>query len=222
MTLDGTGNKQDTSATKQDSSGSGKGTQTVETPSTFTKEMVDKAVSDALSKAGRNAKSLSELEQRLNTGMADLTAKQQAWQKEKEEAEELAVADDMPALTALREGRRRKTADEAKVTELTDRETKLAKREVELADVVERDRILTRTQLAAEVAVEKGVSIDAILKLAKEDTREAYEAVAEVLPKAKELPVLTPDSSRISGGIDLDSLSPREKIDRGLAKLREK
>ena len=150
-------------------------------------------------------------------------AKQVAWQKKLDDAEEEAVADDMPALTALRAERKRKADDAAKVTELTEREAKLAKREIELADIVERDRVLTRTQLAAEVAVDKGVSMDAILKLAKADTREAYEAVAEVLPKAKELPVLISDSSRMNrGGIDLDSLSPREKIAAGIEEAKKK
>ncbi len=222
MPGDGTEQMQDTSVAKQDSSVEATGTQTAETP-TFTKAMLDKAVSDALSKAGRSAKSLGEMEQKLNSGMAELVAQRATWQKEREEAEEAAIADDMPALTALRERRRKKAEEETKTAELTDREAKLAQREAELAEIVERDRILTRTQLAAEVAVEKGVSIDAILKLAKEDTREAYEVVAEVLPKTKEPPVLVSDSGRNNrGGIDLDNMSPKEKIEMGLEKLRKK
>ncbi|MCJ7791868.1 MAG: hypothetical protein MUP49_05630 [Dehalococcoidia bacterium] len=222
MAMDGTEQTKDTSAKEQDSSAIAKGTSPAETPGTFTKAQIDKAVSDALSKAGRDAKSLSELQKKLETGMADLTTKQTAWQKQQEEAEETAVADDLPALTALRARRQKKADDEAKNTELTERETKLAKRETEIADIIERDRILNRTQLAAEVATERGVSIDAILKLAKEDTREAYETVAELLPKVKEPTVLITDSGRARGyGIDANTMSWQEQIKYGLEHIKK-
>lgn len=144
-------------------------------------------------------------------------AEQAAWQKKQDEEEEEAVRDDRPAYDALLERRKKKAEDEAKVTELTERVAKVTKRETELAAVIERDKILTRTQLAAEVAVEKGVSIDAILKLAKEDTREAYEAVAEVLPKVKELPEIIADSSRMGGGgTDFGKMSAEEKVKFGM------
>ena len=120
---------------------------------TSTKEMIDKAVNDALSAAGRSAKSLNEQQAKLDKQAADLTAKQMAWQRQQEEAEEMAVADDMPALTALRTKRQKEAEDKTRVTELTERESKLAAREAELADIVKQHEILTRTQLAAEVAV---------------------------------------------------------------------
>jgi len=176
-------------------------TSTEKTPETLTQEqIVEKAVSDALSKAGRTAKSLSELETRLNTGLAELTAQKTAWQKEKDEAEEYELRDQPEELTALRKERQRKADAETKATELTTREAKIAERETEFADIIAQHKILKRTELAAEVAVEKGVSMDAILKLAKEDTREAYEAVAEVLPKTDVLPVLLTDSGRTNRG----------------------
>ena len=217
--MDGTGNEKDTSAKGQDSSGSGKETSTVETPETLMKAQIDKAVNDALSKAGRIAKSLNEERQRLEKDKTELTAKQVAWQKEKDEAEELAVADDAPALTALRDRRRKKAEDEAKATTLAEREANLAKREAEIADIIERDRILTRTQLAAEVAVAKGVPIDTILKLAKEDTREAYEAVADAIPKAPDkLPVIIADSGKTNkGGTPL--VKARDKMLAGFGSL---
>ena len=214
--MDGTKNPQDALGVTPDPSAGKRGTSEKE-PETFTKEERDKAVSDALSKAGRTAKTFSELQQKLETGVADLTARQTKWQKERDEAEEFAVRDNPEALTELQERRRRKVEDETRVTELTTRETKLAEREAELADIVEQHRILKRTELAAEVAVEKGVSIDAILKLAKEDTREAYEAVAEVLPKVKEPLVLKPDSGRTIGGTNWRDLTTDQKIARGLS-----
>ena len=213
--MNGTGSEKDTSVVKQDSSGSGKETSKV--PETLTQEqIVEKAVNDALSKAGRTAKSLNELQQRLEKDKVELTAKQVAWQKERDESEELAVRDDPEALATLRAGRRKKADDEAKVTELTDREAKLAKSETEHAEALEQIRVINRTQLVSEVSVATGVPIDTLLKLAKEDTREAYEAVAEVLPKVKEPHVLKPDSGRTIGGTNWRDLTTDQKIARGL------
>jgi len=228
MVLDGTEERKDSSQVTVDTSSAPKGTLTEKTPETFTKEMVDKVVSDALSKVGRDAKSLTEREQRLAAGLAELVAKQAADLKKQEEAEEWDLRDQPEELAAKRAERRKKAADEAKVTEFAEREVKaaereakLALRETELADIVEQHRILTRTQLAAEVAVEKGVSMDAILKLAKADTREAYEEVAAVLPPAKEPHVLLPASGRTNrGGIDLSSLSPKERMQEREKRLR--
>ena len=214
--MDGTNDPKDALGATPDPLMGEKGTPTA-IPETLTRAEATKMVSDALSKAGRDAKTLSELKTRLDTGLADLTAKQTAWQRKQEEAEEEAVMDNPGALATLRAERKRKTDDEAKVTELAERETKLTARETELADIVERDRILQRTELAAEVAVEKGVSIDAILKLAKADTREAYLEVAAVLPPTKEPLVIVAHSGRTNRGSgNWHDWSADEKIRAGL------
>jgi len=213
-TKEGTTQEEKGQVTPPEATGSGPADVEVSPEAPVTREQeIEKAVHAALSQAGRDTASISELRKQVEKGMAELKAERVALQKQKEEEEEERFADDMPALVALRAERRKKADDEAKATELTEREARLATRETELADIVERDRILKRTELAAEVAVEKGVSIDAILKLAKEDTREAYEAVAELLPQVNPLPVLYPHSSRTNkGGIDVRSLSPDGKI----------
>ena len=132
--------------------------------------------------------------------------------------EEEAVMDDRPAYDALMARRAQKKEEATKATDLTTREAKIAEREAEFADIIEQHQILKRTQLAAEIATEKGVSMDAILKLAKADTREAYLEVAEVLPKTNELPVILSDSGRTNrGGTDWRALSPSEKIRYALA-----
>lgn len=215
--------KQDTSG-KQDSSVAGKETPKVETL-TFTKEMVDKAVSDALSKAGRTAKTLSEGEQKLNAGMADLAARQVAWQKEKDEAEEKAIpSDDFQALNDLRERRRKAAEDKTKATEFAEEKRRFDEEKAIHSERLMQLDMLDRTQLAAEVAVERGVSIDGILKgskLAKDYSRETMVSIAELLPPAKESPTIVSDSGRTTrGGIDFDNLSPREKIEMGLAKKK--
>lgn len=177
------------------------------TPKTFTESEHKKAIEDAIAQYGDRIK-----RERIDPIARELTEFKIQVQKEKDEAEEEAVADDMPALTALRENRRKK----AKVEELTEREAKLVKREADLVGIIERDRILTRTQLAAEVATEKGVSVDGILKgiaLTKEESREAMVAVAELLPQVKERGVLISDSGRTNrGGESLEGLSSGELL----------
>jgi len=213
-TKEGTTQEEMGQVTPPKTAGSGPADVEVSPEAPVTREQeIERAVHAALSQAGRDTASISELRKQVEKGMAELKAERVALQRQKEEEEEERFADDMPALIALRAERKKRADEEAKVTEIAERETKLATREAELADIVERDKILKRTQLAAEVAVKKGVSVDSILKLAKEDTREAYEVVAELLPKANPLPVLYPHSSRTSkGGIDPRNLSPDDKI----------
>lgn len=225
--LDETKTNRDSSQATVDTSKVVEGsTSKVAAPTTFTREQLEaekqKAASDALAKAGRDAKTLAELRGRLDAEATDLAGKQAAWQRQREEAEENAVADDPVALSALRTKRQKEAEDKTKSSQLAEREATIAKREKEVESIVEQHKILTRTQLAAEVAVEKNVSMDSILKLAKEDTREAYEAVADLLPKAtKEKPTLTPDSGRTSGGTPLGDLAPLERISKLEEKLRK-
>ena len=196
--MDGTTVQTDSSQISGDSSNV-----TEETPTehqTFTREMRDKAVNDALAAAGRTAKALQADKQSLKAERDAIAAERATWQKERDEAEEFDLREDPEALRTLRAERRRKTEDATRVTQLTEREAKLAARETEIAEIVERDRTSRRTKLASDVAQEKGVSAESILKLAREDTREAYEEIAALLPKSKELPVLVSHSGRTTGG----------------------
>ena len=212
--MDGAGNEKDSSAL-QDSSESGKETST-EAPTQ--EQIVEKAVSDALSKAGRDAKSLTEREERLVTEKADHLVTQATWQKERDAEEDAKYADDMPALIKLRAERKDKADDTANKTELTNRETKVAQRETELDEIIKRDGTRKRTELAAEVAQDKGVSADSILKGAKDDSREAMETIAELLPKVDPLPVILSHNTRGGkGGTDWRELSADEKINYALA-----
>jgi len=211
LIMDGTEKRTDALQATVDPSGVARGTSQTD---------LEKAVSDALAKAGRDAKTLEAQQAKLEKDAADLTAKQIAWQRQREEEEEEAVADDMPALQALRDRRARKAAEESKASELAERESKLAKRETELADMIERDRTLQRTQLASEIAVEKGVSLDAILKLAKADTREAMEEVAAVLPKeiGKHPPMRSAPGETLGGG----EISEQDKLKRRYPSMYKK
>ena len=223
--MDGTKDPKDPSQTGDPSAGT-QGTPTE--PKTYSAESEKKAVDDALSAAGRDAKSITEKSTEAEriltaaqTTQANLQAEQERWQSEREEVEREAVKDDPDALKSLQERQRQKS--EA---------TKLAKERVELdvekekhQETVQADkeqiRIFNRTQLAAEVAVAKGVSLDSILKLTKEDSREAMEATAELLPKSKETTALKTDSGITIGGKSPSELSADEKISLGLKEKKK-
>ncbi len=212
-------NEQDTLQTTVDSSALGEGPSTE--PQAFTKEEKDKAVNDALAAAGRTAKTLETDKQSLKADKDALATERSAWQKEREEAEEYALREDPDGLAAMRTERRKKAEESTKATELTEREAKLRKDEEDHAEIMERDKKVKRTELASEVATEKGVSVDSILKLAKEDTRKAYEEVAELLPKSQELPVLVTHSGRTNRGSQgLGDMAPEEQLTALEAKLR--
>ncbi len=215
MTSDNTEQKQDTSQ-KGDSSVVAQQTSTEIAPETLTQEQViEKAVNDALSAKGRDAKSLSELKATAEKGMVELREAQAVWQKQKDAEEEARFADDMPALIALRAERKQKADEETKKTGLTEQIAKADARDAEFADIIERDKVLKRTELAAEVAVDKKVNVDLILKgvaLSKDDSRAGMEAVAELLPQVDPLPSLLPHSpGGQRGGIDVSSMTPEEK-----------
>ena len=194
--------QQDSSA--RDSSGGDAGI-TSEQPKTHTEADITKAVSDALSAAGRDAKSISdkatEAERILGDAkkmQTDIQAERERWQKDKDEAELESVRDDPDALKSL--GERQRQRNEA--AKLATREKELDEREGKHQESVKSDleqlKVFKRTQLAAEVAVAKGVDIDVILKLTKDDSREAMEATADLLSKTK--PPLRTDSGRTIGG----------------------
>ena len=203
--MDGTENQKDTSQTGDTSSGD-KGT-SEQQPKTYSEESEKKAVSDALSAAGRDAKTITEKTAEAERILQDAKrigeeAKEQ--RKKKDAAERESVKDDPDALTSLAEKQRQRDV----ATELTEREEKVKQDEESVKADKEQARIQTRTQLAAEVAVAKGVNMDALLKLTQEDSREAMEATAELLPKKEEKQPLKTDSGETIGG----EKTPEQKL----------
>lgn len=216
--MDGTEERKDTSQSG-DSSGGGQGTSGKE-PETFTSEQVadakTKAVSDALAAAGRTAKSLEKREEAATKAEERIVAERE----EKRQAEIEAARNDPDALTALQ--KRHRDADRKAELDKREREleTEKEKHQVTVQSDLEQIRIFNRTKIAAEVAVDKGVSVDSLLKLTQEDTREAMEATAKILSEKKT--PLKPDSGRTIGGKSVDELSPDEKIQTGLRVFKEK
>jgi len=206
--MDGTEERKDTSQ-GGDSSGGQKGTSD-KTSGTFTKDTQDKAVQDALSAAGRDAKSISdkaaEAEEILTNAkksQADIKAERDQWQKDREEAEQEAVKDDPEALKSLKV----RQAQARKESEQSDRQREQDARDETLKEREEQTRVIKRTQLAAEIAVEKGVDVGTILELAKNDSREAMEAVAAILPpKVDKKPLKSDDGTTLGGGASWEEI----------------
>ena len=136
--------------------------------------------------------------------------------KERREAELEAAREDPTQFSAVQQRQKR----EAKEAELAKERRELDAEKEKHQETVKSDldtiRIFNRTKLAAEVAVDKGVSADALLKLTKEDSREAMEATAKLLSEKK--PPLRPDSSKTIGGKDISALTPDELIKEGVRK----
>jgi len=193
------------------------GEQDPSAPQVFTMEQVN----ERHGKLDSQIAALTKERDTFKTSHEALSAKVTELLRRQEEAEDEALMADPVALDDLRKSRIKKANAEAKAQELAEQEAELnrskAEHEAELAEL----RILKRTELAAEVAVAKKVSIDGILKgiaLAKDESREAMEAIAELLPPANPREPKVLDSGRnYGGGEDLRNLSPGEKIKYALA-----
>ncbi len=180
---------------------------------TLTEAEAQKMVNDALAKAGRDAKSLEDKD-------TVLTARETALKDQEAAADAAAEAAIDPSDTdGLNAHRARKTARDhagAIAEEKRKLEEDKEKHQESVKGDLETIRVFNRTQLASEVSAAKGVSIDSILKLAKDDTREAMEEAAKEL-KAAGGKTLKLDSGRTAGGGgDLSGLKPKEiltKID---------
>lgn len=143
--MDGTKDPKDSSGATQDPSAGGGGTP--KTPETFTKEQVQKSVSDALSGAGRDTKALEIREKELDARQQAVQSREAdlaKWQKERDDVE-LEAAKDNPDLYDAIKLRRATKADQ----------TKLAEDRVNL----ERDKAQHAAELEAAGATQREISI---------------------------------------------------------------
>ena len=178
-----------------------------EQPKTYTKESEETAVKDAvhqaLSAAGRVSTDTAEAERILNAAkqtQADTEAEQKRQQDERDAADREAVKADPEALKSL-ETQIRQRDEKAKLASgKAELATEKATHDAKVASDLEQIRVFNRTQQAAEVSAATGVSLDIILKHAKDDSREAMEAVANDFKGAK--PPLPTDDGRTIGGAE--------------------
>lgn len=195
---------QDSPQTEPTSVG-GEGTTSGGVPETYTKEQVQKLISDERAQAGRKlaeatkaadraVKVLEGVEQRAKDAEEVLAR----LQNEKDEAE-LQVARDNP--DALNTFQARQTL-RTKETELKRKEQELTRRELEAKEALEAVNKFRKEQKAAEIGAQYGV--DALILLTITDgSPEKMEVAAKALSQGKtkkETPTIKPDSGLTSGG----------------------
>ncbi len=193
MTTDGTENQTDQAKEKAASDG---GTGTSQEAPTFTKESQDKAISDALSAAGRTATALTAREKTLTARETAAAKADREARQAQRDAAEVAAKDDPVALQKLRTSHDADRAIE---------EANQAKTEAEEATRTAREA--TTNAVAARLGAEYTVDSAMLLSIT-DGSEEAMETLAKVLPKkgqesADSTPAARrqgdPDSGRNSG-----------------------
>jgi len=167
---------------------------------TLTQAHADKLVSDALSKAGRDAQTLSAERAQLDTARAEHDSGVLAFQARQDEAADAAYKDNPQALGALRtkrefdrgmaELKRDQEALKTERTTLTARESSISKQ--------------THATLAAKISAEFGVAIEPLLNNtdgSEEQTRALAPALTKTAtPAGDDTP---PDSGAGGGGVGI-------------------
>ena len=210
MTTDGTKEGQNPSGNPQDPSVEPKGTSTA--PETLTRESVDaekaKAVQDALSAAGRDAKTITEKSdeaQRIldaaQTTRANLQAVQERLQAERDEASREAVSQDPEALKSVNE----RIRQEHEATKLANRKAELDEKEAKHKERLEKAEKSEGREAALKnaqsVATKHNVDAESLIKFT-DGSVEAMEELAPNLPKVgeKKPPLKTDTGGTIGGG----------------------
>jgi hypothetical protein len=190
-------------------SGNVQPTSTATIPLTFTPEQVQKAVSDALARAGREARA-------LETRKAGLDAREQAVREAEahSEAEARKALEGKPDELSLFDRRRAVEAEAAEVA--AERKAVEAERAAHAGEL--RQAAALRFEMAViNLAGETGVDAGTLKDTGINDM-ETLKRVAALLPRKGQ--AITPDSGKTAGGEDLSKLSPGEKIARGLRNLK--
>ncbi len=192
MTTDGTDNKQD------NPSADDKGTSNGD-PETFTKESETKAVSDALSAAGRDAKAMEIREGAVKEALTKAEKLQTDIKKAADEKVETdyraaldRAGDDPLAKSKVELDHSLKTAR----AELADTKSDLGKRNEELTDARKVAAESTKERNAREIASKYEVSLE--LLALTDGSVEAMEALAKQI-SGKEIKPLKPDESKTTG-----------------------
>jgi hypothetical protein len=178
------------------SDGKGGSTSSHQTPKTYTETEYQKAVSDALARAGRDAKSIETREARLKdieTREAALKAREDEAKKKAEEAELEAVKDDPEKLSAFQ---LRKKAREEMEAAKAERE-KVAQERAALQEDMTFAQKVKRSTLMGEIAGEF-----------KDGDPEDLEKLCDSLGIGSE-----PDRIRTAAGIKWTKLEGSEKKD---------
>ncbi len=217
--MDGTKEGQDPSQTG-DPSVELKGTPTE--PQTFTKESEEKAVSDALSVAGRDAKTITEktteaqriLESAQNT-RKEIKEERERWQNERDEADREVLKADPEALKSLDERIRQRN----EATKLASKGKELDERELKNTEAQKEVAQSTKERNAREIATRLNVDSEPLLKFT-DGSKEAMEELAQKLPKNETKPPLKTDPGVPIGGGQMPE-SAKDKMRSGWGEIHK-
>lgn len=216
--MDETEERKDTS--ERDSSGEQKGTST--DTKTHTAESEKKAVDDALSAAGRDAKTLSgktaEADRILTDAkkmQTDLKAEREQWQKDRDIAEQESAGEDQDALKSVQERQRQR----AKETELAQRKRELDEKELKITEAQKEVAESTKERNAREIATRLNVDYESLMKFT-DGSKEAMEELAKQLSEKEAKPPLKTDSSTTIGGGEMPE-SAKDKMRAGFDELHK-
>jgi hypothetical protein len=208
--MDGTEVKQDieTSADNQGTS---------EETETFTKEQVEKMVSDRLAQAGREAKSLETRQADLDKREAQIKETMAQIQKAEEERElrELEGLTEDPKVKQDLASYKKKLAEQkrALIQMEADLKTKEAQFNEKFEKATKTELELTISAVAKEQNVDLEVLKEKINKLGLKD-KDSIVEIASVMQK--KTPTPAPDSGKTLGGTNISGLSPEAKIRYGM------
>jgi len=217
--MDGTEERKDTSQTG-DTSGETK--ETSQEPQTLTGTQAKKMVDDALSAAGRDAKTLGQktseatriLEQ-AQKATATLEVGRAKWVEERNKQEREAAGDDIEAQKTVDVKQRQRAKD----AELFAREATVKVSEDKHAEALKELVTSKKEQNALEIANRFGVDAKSLVKFT-DGSPEAMEELAKALPKKEETKTLTPDSGKTIGGGTLPD-SAKGKMRQGWDELHK-
>lgn len=215
------GKTQDTSPKEGDSSGGAGGSTS---PKTFTEAQVQKAVNDALAKAGRDAKSFEAREKTIK----EAQAKADEWQRQQDEAEAEKHRDNPDGLKALRTKQELKKAQDALKKAQDDFEAEKASHAEKLTRAEETELELSVWKAAQAKGIDAGKLKEKCLKFGLK-TEEQITDMAETMSDGKtsaEEPPLHTDSGKGKGGskdfstvsFEPNAPSSQEMISKGLNK----
>ena len=186
---------QDIFPEKGTSSGGKTGTTSKETPQTYTEEQIRNMVSDALSKAGRDAQTLEQKEGALKAREDAITAKQEAL----DVAELERVKEDPDALAAYKDKKARKKERD----ELTQERTQLERDKAEHAAEIQAARDAQKEIIIWQVASAKSVDPMRLKTLSDKfsiEGKEKLEELADEIGSGKTDKQIDVDSGMTTGG----------------------
>jgi len=223
--LDGTGNQGDTSAaTAQDTSGGEQGTSKQE-PKLIPETEAQKLVSDALAKAGRDAKSLETKKAELDRQAQELTD----WQARKDEEERKAVEGNPELLDVYQQRKALREKEATFKKEQDEFEQKKLEHQVEVESAREVQRDVDIFDIVQEYEGGDAMKLKTLCVNFNATSKEQIRKAADTLWEKKGTQSSSDTTKQkrdsgmtIGGGARLSDLSPKDRVKEADKLLRTK